>query len=162
MPDTLDIQQPQPFDLVGPRILIAGNAAAFEGTLRIYVEEGHDAYSSFVQVGALGLRQFQGHIDIPEDNAFKAEWLFLMLSDDSGNENGPTVTIPVLYGPLIMPGYGGWQPYVVKPGDTLTSIARGAYGNSNFHPIFLANQNILTDPDMIRAGQVLRIPRNDI
>lgn len=29
---TLDIQQPQPFDLVGPAILIAGNATAFEGT----------------------------------------------------------------------------------------------------------------------------------
>ena len=34
---TLDIQQPQPFDLVGSKILIAGNATAFEGTLSIRV-----------------------------------------------------------------------------------------------------------------------------
>ena len=45
MPPTLDIQQPQPFDLVGSTILIAGNATAFEGTLSIHVSEGHDEYS---------------------------------------------------------------------------------------------------------------------
>ena len=53
---TLDIQQPQPFDLVGSRILIAGNATAFEGTLSIRVSEGHDEYASFTQVGSLGLK----------------------------------------------------------------------------------------------------------
>jgi len=53
---TLDIQQPQPFDLVGSTLLIAGNATAFEGTLSVRVSEGHDEYSSFITVGALGLR----------------------------------------------------------------------------------------------------------
>jgi nucleoid-associated protein YgaU len=50
----------------------------------------------------------------------------------------------------------------VQPGDTLTSIAQDQYGNANFQPIFQANQNVLSDPDVIFAGQVLRIPRNDI
>jgi hypothetical protein len=159
---TLDIQQPQPFDLVGSKILIAGNATAFEGTLSIRVSDGHDKYSAFTTVGSLGLKQFQGSIDIPETNSFKLNRLFLTLADDTGNENGPSVIVPVLFGPKILPGFGGWRPYTVQPGDTLTSIAQDQYGNGNFQPIFQANQHILNDPNVIFAGQVLRIPRNDI
>lgn len=159
---TLDIQQPQPFDLVSSKILIAGNAAAFEGTLSINVSEGHDEYNSFTTVGSLGLRQFQAFIDIPDTNSFQLNRLFLRLADDTGNENGPAVVIPVLFGPRILPGYGGWQPYTVQPGDTLTSIAQSQYGNTDFQPIFEANQHILSDPNLIAPGQMLRIPRNDI
>lgn len=159
---TLDIQQPQPFDLVGPTILIAGNATAFEGTLSITVSEGHDEFSSFTTVGALGLRQFQGSIDIPESNAFKFSRLFLTLADDTGNENGPSVVIPVLFGPKILSGYQGWQPHVVRSGDTLTKIARQYYGTSAYQPILEANQHVISDPNLIFVGQVLRIPRNDL
>lgn len=159
---TLDIQQPQPFDLVGSRILIAGNATAFEGTLSIRVSEGHDEYASFTQVGSLGLKQFQGYIDIPDTNQFQLNRLFLTLADDTGNENGPSVVIPVLFGPRILVGYGGWQPYTVKSGDTLTKIAQDQYGNGDYQPIFDANQHILSSPNVIFPGQVLRIPRNDI
>ena len=159
---TLDIQQPQPFDLVKSRILIAGNATAFEGTLSIRVSEGHDEYASFTQVGSLGLKQFQGFIDIPDTNQFQMNRLFLTLADDTGNENGASVVIPVLFGPRILPGYGGWQPYTVKAGDTLTKIAQDQYGNGDYQPIFEANQHILSSPNVIFPGQVLRIPRNDI
>lgn len=161
MTPTLDIQQPQPFDLVGQTILIAGNATAFEGTLTYSVTEGHDEVSGFITVGALGLRQFQGQIEIPEDTAFKLDRLFLTLADTTGNEDGPSVTIPVLFGPLILPGYTGWQPYTVQPGDTLSSIATAQYGSPTFQPIFRANADVLTDPNLIFPGQVLRIPRND-
>lgn len=159
--DNLDIQQPQPFDLVGQTILIAGNAVAFEGTLTIHVSEGHDEYSSFTTVGSLALRQFQGEITIPDDAAFQLTRLFLTLADDTGNEDGPRVIIPVLYGPKILPGYTGYRNYTVRPGDNLTKIARAEYGNDNFQPIFQANQHIINDPNLIFAGQVLRIPRND-
>lgn len=162
MAPTLDIQQPQPFDLVGSTILIAGNATAFEGTLSIRVSEGHDEYSSFTTVGSLGLRQFQGSIDIPDTNSFQLNRLFLTLADDTGNENGPSVVIPVLFGPRILPGYGGWRPYIVKPGDTLSGIARREYGTPTYQPIFEANRHILSDPNLIFPGQLLRVPRNDI
>lgn len=159
---TLDIQQPQPFDLVGAQILIAGNATAFEGTLSIRVSEGHDEYASFATVGSLGLRQFQAAIDIPETNSFKLNRLFLTLADDTGNANGPSVVIPILFGPRILVGYGGWQPYTIQPGDTLTTIAQSQYGNPDYQPIFEANQHIISDPNVIFPGQILRIPRNDI
>ncbi|MEM9206702.1 MAG: LysM peptidoglycan-binding domain-containing protein [Pseudomonadota bacterium] len=161
MPVTLDVQQPQPFDLVGSKILIAGNAAAFEGTLSVTVSEGQDEVSSFITVGALGIRQFQGSIDIPETVAFTLTRVFVILADNTGNADGPSLFIPVLFGPKILPGFTGWQPYTVQPGDTLTSIAQAQYGNSNFTPIFQANQNIISDPNLIFPGQELKIPRND-
>ncbi|MDA7426859.1 LysM peptidoglycan-binding domain-containing protein [Primorskyibacter aestuariivivens] len=159
---TLDIQQPQPFDLVGASILISGNATAFEGTLSVRVSEGHDEFTGFITVGSLGLRQFQGQFDIPASNAFQLSRLFLTVADDTGNESGPSVVIPVLFGPMILPGYTGWQPFTVQPGDTLTAIAQSQYGTGDFQPIFAANQHILNDPNVIFPGQVLRIPRNDI
>ncbi len=157
----IDIQQPQPFDLVNNDILIAGNAVAFEGTLTINVTEGHDEFTSFTNVGSLALKQFQGSINIPDTNAFQLTRLFLRLADDTGNENGPAVTIPILFGPKILPGYTGYRNYTVKSGDTLTGIAQSEYGNSNFQPIVEANQHIISDPNLILVGQVLRIPRND-
>lgn len=157
----IDIQQPQPFDIVGRKILIAGNAVAFEGTLTINVTEGHDEYSSFTDVGALALRQFQGSITIPDDNNFKLTRLFLRLADDTGSEFGPAVTIPVLFGPKILSGYTGYRNYTVVSGDTLTGIAQSQYGTSDYAPILAANQHIISDPNLIIVGQTLRIPRND-
>jgi nucleoid-associated protein YgaU len=51
------------------------------------------------------------------------------------------------------------QFYTVKPGDTLSKIAKQYYGNASKYPaIFEANKPMLKDPDKIYPGQVLRIP----
>jgi nucleoid-associated protein YgaU len=51
------------------------------------------------------------------------------------------------------------QWYEVKPGDTLWKIAKQHYGDGSLYPeIFKANQDVLTDPDKIKVGQMLRIP----
>jgi len=51
------------------------------------------------------------------------------------------------------------QFYTVKKGDTLSKIAKEAYGNAMKYPvIFEANKPMLKDPDKIYPGQVLRIP----
>ena len=48
---------------------------------------------------------------------------------------------------------------VVKKGDTLSRIAKRAYGNSNDYPkIFSANPEIIKNPDQIYVGMRLRIP----
>jgi nucleoid-associated protein YgaU len=50
--------------------------------------------------------------------------------------------------------------YEVKSGDTLSKIAKAQYGNaSKYNAIFEANKPMLTDPDKIYPGQVLRIPQ---
>ena len=49
--------------------------------------------------------------------------------------------------------------YTVKKGDTLSAIAKAHYNNANaYMQIFEANKPMLTDPDKIYPGQVLRIP----
>ncbi len=47
----------------------------------------------------------------------------------------------------------------VKKGDTLSKIARDVYGDAMKYPvIFEANKPMLSDPDKIYPGQILRIP----
>lgn len=49
--------------------------------------------------------------------------------------------------------------YTVKAGDTLSKIAQEMYGNANaYNKIFEANRPMLSHPDKIYVGQVLRIP----
>jgi nucleoid-associated protein YgaU len=52
------------------------------------------------------------------------------------------------------------ESYTVKPGDTLSKIAKHFLGDANaYHEIFEANRDQLSDPDKIKPGQVLRIPQ---
>ncbi|MDW3176869.1 MAG: peptidoglycan-binding protein LysM [Acidimicrobiia bacterium] len=52
------------------------------------------------------------------------------------------------------------EMYVVEKGDTLWAIATATYGDGSRYPeIFEANKPMLTDPDLIFPGQVLRIPQ---
>lgn len=49
--------------------------------------------------------------------------------------------------------------YEVKSGDTLSKIAKNVYGDPNrYSAIFEANKPMLSDPDKIYPGQMLRIP----
>ena len=51
------------------------------------------------------------------------------------------------------------QMYVVVSGDNLSKISKQFYGTPNKYPqIFEANKPMLTHPDKIYPGQVLRIP----
>lgn len=50
--------------------------------------------------------------------------------------------------------------YTVKKGDTLSVISNEVYGNANlYNKIFEANKPMLSSPDKIYPGQVLRIPQ---
>jgi nucleoid-associated protein YgaU len=51
------------------------------------------------------------------------------------------------------------QFHVVVSGDNLSKIAKAFYGDANKYPaIFEANKPMLSHPDKIYPGQVLRIP----
>ncbi len=51
------------------------------------------------------------------------------------------------------------EMHVVQKGDTLSAIAKEHYGDAMKYPvIFEANRPMLSDPDLIYPGQVLRIP----
>jgi nucleoid-associated protein YgaU len=67
--------------------------------------------------------------------------------------------------PSPMPGPGAPAAgevtiYEVKSGDTLGAIAQRFYGKASLYPkIFDANRDILTNPDLIKVGQKLKIPK---
>jgi nucleoid-associated protein YgaU len=51
------------------------------------------------------------------------------------------------------------RTYTVKGGDTLSKIAKEHLGDGNaYMRIFEANRDQLKDPDMIKPGQVLKLP----
>jgi nucleoid-associated protein YgaU len=51
------------------------------------------------------------------------------------------------------------ETYTVKPGDTLSKIAKLTLGDANaYMKIFDLNRDVLDDPNMIKPGQVLKIP----
>lgn len=160
----IEILQPKPFDLVGSRILVAGNAVGFEAHLTIRISEGHDEVVGAATAGSTSIRQFQAGIDIPADTAFKLNRVFVTVADDSGGDDEapvPMVTIPVLYGPLILEGYSGYWNHDVVPGDTLSALAQRYYEDSSKYPVIQqANQHIVPNPNLIFPGQTLRIPRN--
>jgi nucleoid-associated protein YgaU len=55
---------------------------------------------------------------------------------------------------------GTSSTYTVKPGDTLSAIAKHTLGDAKaYMQIFDANKDQLSDPNQIKPGQVLRIPQ---
>ena len=51
------------------------------------------------------------------------------------------------------------KTYTVKSGDTLSRIAKDHLGSaSDYMKIFNLNKDQLSDPDLIKPGQVLRLP----
>ena len=70
-----------------------------------------------------------------------------------------TTAAPPLPGPGPQAA-GDATVYEVKPGDTLGAIAQRFYGRASLYPkIFEANRDILTNPDLIKVGQKLKIPK---
>lgn len=56
-------------------------------------------------------------------------------------------------------GGSAGKTYEVKPGDSLSKIAKEFYGDANkYNKIFEANTDQLDDPDKVRAGMTLKIP----
>ncbi len=58
------------------------------------------------------------------------------------------------------PSTAGAREYVVRPGDSLSAIAKALYGDAGrWREIYAANQGVIgADPNLIRPGQKLHIP----
>jgi nucleoid-associated protein YgaU len=60
---------------------------------------------------------------------------------------------------LAPPAAPAAKTYTVQAGDTLSKISKQFYGDANkYMKIFDANKDQLKDPNMIKVGQVLKIP----
>ncbi|MBA2496736.1 MAG: LysM peptidoglycan-binding domain-containing protein [Acidimicrobiia bacterium] len=156
------IDQPSAFDVVGNPILIGGVGTGFEATLNYRVHEGHDEVTGYFPVGGgTGEHgQYQLQIDV-SGAAFTVDRVFIEVFEVSAADGSEInkVIVPVILGPRIVPDYIGYREHVVKRGDTLSAIAKANYGKGGDFPLIVrANPNVITDPDLIIPGQVLKIP----
>jgi len=91
------------------------------------------------------------------DQATKEKVVLLVGNSDGIATVDDKMTVAVAA--VVMPEA---QFHAVINGDTLGKIAKKYYGNAMKYPeIFEANKPMLTDPDKIYVGQVLRIPALD-
>ncbi|MCC3655056.1 MULTISPECIES: LysM peptidoglycan-binding domain-containing protein [Streptomyces] len=155
------IDQPREWDLVGDPVLIAGVGTGFEANLSYRVGEGHDEVTGYFTVGGgTGEHgQFQVRADVGKA-AFTLDRLYVQVFEVSAadGEEINLVTVPVIYGPRIVPGYIGYREHTVVRGETLSAIARAHYGDARLFPRIVRANPQLTDPDVIVPGQLLRIP----
>ena len=88
------------------------------------------------------------------------QWQIIYDANKQVIGSNPNVIYPgqVLYIPATSPTPG--SNYTVQSGDTLSSIAQRAYGNSNqWQVIYDANKQVIgSNPNLIYPGQVLYIP----
>jgi nucleoid-associated protein YgaU len=84
--------------------------------------------------------------------------------------NQISIPKPIEVAPARVPAEAGGLPaapveagerwHVVVRGDTLSGLAKKYYGKAGLYmKIFDANQDQLTDPNLIKVGQRLRIPQ---
>ncbi|WP_028814789.1 Gmad2 immunoglobulin-like domain-containing protein [Streptomyces flavidovirens] len=156
------IDQPRLLDLVGNPILIAGIGTGFEATLNYRIGEGHDEVSGHFMVGGGSGEhgQFQLKVNV-SGAAFQRDRLFVQVLEISPRDGSEinVVTVPVIYGPRIVPGYIGYREHMVARGETLSAIAETHYGDASlYRRIVRANPAQISDPDRIYPGQVFRIP----
>jgi nucleoid-associated protein YgaU len=98
-----------------------------------------------------GKLHFVGTVKTEDDK--NEVWTAIKTIPDWKNEI--VADIKVVGGPAAAPA----RTYTVKSGDTLSKIAKQHLGDGNaYMKIFEANRDQLKDPDLIKPGQVLKLP----
>lgn len=156
------LDQPQPNDLVGNPVLVAGAGGGFEAsiTLRVLDANGHVLIETSLTTTNL-TSPWQSTVTLP-DPPPTTRGVVQVGPGSGGDEEAAMVSTPVYFGTAIVPGFRSYFLYTVQPGDTLSGIAAAQaplYIGSGFGPIFEANRHVIGDePDVINPGTVLRLP----
>ena len=132
-----------------PAKVAAANAAAGDAILDYIKSQNLSATGLTVTFdGATSTATVYG---IADDQATK-EKIILCCGNVAGVEKvGDMMTVSVSEPPA--------QYYTVVSGDTLSKISKQYYGDANqYMKIFEANKPMLSHPDKIYPGQMLRIP----
>jgi LysM repeat protein len=99
----------------------------------------------------------------PSEDAKNKVWDQIKLADQNF-QNDLIADISVDQNRAMAAAAGGGQAqahtYTVKAGDNLSKIAKEFYGDANeYMKIYYANRDQLGDPDKIKVGQQLTIPK---
>ncbi|MGI9004188.1 MAG: LysM peptidoglycan-binding domain-containing protein [Pseudonocardia sp.] len=154
------VDQPQPNDLVGDPLLVAGTGGGFEATIDIRILDGTGR--ALLETSTLAtnlLSAWQARIDLPNPPP-TPRGVIEVAPSTGADEAEARVSVPVFFGTAIAPGFRSYLLHVVQPGETLSGIAASEqlFIGGGFEVIFEANRDILADPNRIQPGQVLRIP----
>ena len=119
-----------------------------------------DKYEDSLEVGkVIGLKNLEAKeeggklkLSATAEHEFDKNELWQSLKAHTGWENEIQADIKVEKSDI----YG---VYTVKSGDTLSKIAKYVYSDPNKYPkIFEANKDQLSNPDLIKVGQKLKLP----
>lgn len=159
------VRQPVKNDLVGRRFLVAGVGNGFEGTIgirvlgaggRVLAEDSAQSAGGMAAVG-----EFSTRVTVSSPPRDGARLTVQVFGDNPGlPDEGPSPGFNLREVEVIMfRDLQGWLLYRVERGDTLTSIVRSVrdFTRTTVAQVVAANPSI-TDPDVIRVGQRLRIP----
>ena len=158
----IEVRQPREHDVIGRRFTIAGFGTGFEATVlwRVLDDDGTPLAEGLVSgVGSMGVIDDFGHdVQLPSSvSARGAHVVLQVFGEDASGERPPGTDLNEVRVTLFT-GLRGWRLHEVIRGDTLSEIARDVGENTRFQDIFEANRDLLTDPDEIVPGQVLRVP----
>ena len=154
------VDQPQPNDLIGDPLLVAGTGGGFEAAIDIRVLDGNGTVLLETSTQSTNLLSaWQTQIGLP-DPPPSPGGVVEVAPTTGADEPEARVSIPVFFGTAIAAGFRSYLLHVVQPGETLSGIAAAEplFIGDGFEAIFEANRDIIADPNVIHPGQVLRIP----
>jgi nucleoid-associated protein YgaU len=149
----IQLRQPAAGDLIGRTVAIAAIGTAFEATYGWRLLGGGSVVSEgFFTAGSMGLLESFVH-SAETATGYVGPATFQLFGEDASGEHPPGTDLQeravVVIGPMR-----GYVVHQVVRGDTLSAIARDL--GSRVPWIVAANG--IPNPDLIRVGQVLRVP----
>ena len=130
----------------------------YDSALKTMTETGVSLQNLHVQDNKLLVRG-----KAPSEEAKARVWTAVKTVDPTYSDMLLDLTIdPSLRAPKSGPAAAtptAERTYTVQSGDTLSKISTQFYGDANqYMKIFNANTDVLSDPDKIKVGQVLKVP----
>ena len=159
----ITVRHPQPHDLVDDPVVVCGIGTGFEASLSARVRDGKGAELAQVPVSAGGTGIWGNfHAELPLGaipTTAQGTLEVFGFHGGTGEELGKVV-VPIVFGRALIDPYFGFSQHRVVVGDTLSAIAKQAYGDPAMWPrIFEANRDQILNANLIFPGQVLRIPQ---
>lgn len=160
----ITVRQPRPFDLVDDPVVVSGIGTGFEGVFAARVRDGNGVELAQTAINAGGTGIWGNyHVTLPLGPVPATPQGTLEVYEESQSGDGSElnkVVVPIAFGRALLDPYHGFAQYTVVAGDTLGAIAQQWYGQpAAFTRIFEGNRDVLSNPNLIFPGQVLRIPQ---
>lgn len=157
----IEVRQPVANDVIGRRFAVAGFGTGFEGVVlwRLVARGGNVLGEGRITGlrGAPVIDDFAQEVSLTGARHRGEHVVLQVFGDDASGIHPPGTDlneVPV----TLFTELQGWRLYEVRSGDNLTRIARAQGAGTTANDIAAANPDLITDPDLIFPGQVLRVP----